>query len=228
MREVGRWLPLVIGAPGSHAMSVEVPARLGRTSRRAGVVAGLVAVAVGVTVGLLTVGGGGGGGAPGAGGAPGGSGSSGHSQPSASPSASETPLRELPSTVADDADTDPRCQAQYGDEHRVLEREHKVRPDGFPRTPPTAVLCRLAHVSADEEVGYYATDPGTKIFDIFWYHDHEISAGVADYAPIGGGQQILTGVVGDASFYVEQDAFDRYYIVWARDGNYDDDYVISP
>lgn len=40
-------------------------------------------------------------------------------------------------------------------------------------------------------------------------------------APIGSGQQILTGVLGDASFYIEQPAFDRYVIGWATDGGYD-------
>lgn len=194
----------------------------------------LAAVAGAVVLGLLVLGllvlggGGGGGGTPQAGGAPGRAGTSDGPLPSGSPSASETPLRERPVPSPDDSDTDPRCAAQYGDPHRVLEKEHRVRPVGFPRTPPTAVLCRLEHVSADEEVGYYATDPGTKIFDVFWYYDHAITAGVADYAPLGGGQQILTGVVGDASFYIEQDVFDRYYVVWARDGNYDDDHVIKP
>ena len=57
-------------------------------------------------------------------------------------------------------------------------------------------------------------------------NDHAISRqtrGVSGYAPIGSGQQILTGVLGDASFYIEQPAFDRYVIVWATDGEYDDE-----
>lgn len=141
----------------------------------------------------------------------------------ASPSASVSPtvLPEPPGEPAAD-DLDPRCKAQYGDPHRTLERVLRVRPTGWPRTPPEAVLCRVIRVSATEEVGCYATDPGTKIHDIFWYYDHAITAGVSGYAPVGSGQQILTGVLGDASFYIEQPGFDRYVVVWATDGDYDD------
>ena len=121
-------------------------------------------------------------------------------------------------------DVDRRCVAQYGSTSPVLEKEHRVRPLGWPRTPPQAVLCRILRISPDEEVGCYATDPGTKMFDIFWYYDHAIE--IADYAPIGNGQEILTGVLGDASFYIEQDVFDQYYVVWARDGRYEDEPAI--
>lgn len=127
-------------------------------------------------------------------------------------------------------DVDPRCDAQYGDPHRALEKGLRIRPLGWPRTPPEAVLCRIVRVSATEEVGCYATDPGTKIYDIHWYYDHAISRqtrGVSGYATIGSGQQILTGVLGDASFYIEQPAFNRYIIVWARDGEYDDEADVS-
>ena len=131
-----------------------------------------------------------------------------------------------PSPTAD-PDYDARCKAQFGSGTRVLEKEHRIRPTGWPATPTQAVLCRLVRVSDTEEYGCYATDPGTKIFDIFWYYDHAITAGEADNAPIGDGKEILTGVVGDASFYIQQDVFDQYYIVWARDGEYDDTATIT-
>ncbi|GAA3520688.1 hypothetical protein [Nocardioides daeguensis] len=133
------------------------------------------------------------------------------------------PTNEQP--VPNQDEVDRRCVAQYGSTYPVPEREHRVRPTGWPRTPPQAVLCRILRISDDEEVGCYATEPGTKMFDIFWYYDHAIE--VADYAPIGNGQEILTGVLGDASFYIQQDVFDQYYIVWARDGAYEDDAVIA-
>lgn len=140
---------------------------------------------------------------------------------SPSPSPSESPLPEPPPAPAP-SDHDPRCAAQFGDGRRVLEQEHRIRPTGFPRTPPMAVLCRLVRVSDTEEYGCYATDPGTKIFDVFWYYDHAIADDAAGYAPLGDGREILTGVVGDASFYIQQDVFDQYYVVWARDGEYHD------
>lgn len=142
-----------------------------------------------------------------------------------SPSTSPTVLSD-PRDGPPEDDLDPRCKAQYGDPHRALEKGLRVRPLGWPRTPPEAVLCRILRISPVEEVGCYATDPGTKIYDIHWYYDHAISRqtrGVSGYAPIGSGQQILTGVLGDASFYIEQPAFDRYVIVWATDGEYDDE-----
>jgi len=142
------------------------------------------------------------------------------------PKPSESPLPSPPGPTTP-SDEDPRCLAQFGNAKRVLEIEHKVRPLGFPQTQPWAVLCKLVQVSADEEYGCYATDPGTKIFDVNWYYDHAIvEPGVADYAPTAEGE-ILTGVVGDASFYVEQVKFDQYYVVWARDGRYDDDATIA-
>lgn len=144
-------------------------------------------------------------------------------KPKPSPSPSETPLPDPPGGPAP-TDEDPRCQAQFGNPKRVLEKEHRIRPLGWPQTQPWAVLCRLVKVSDVEEYGCYATDPGTKMFDVFWYYDHAIVApGVADYLPIGGGQEILTGVVGDSSFYMQQEKFDQFYIVWARDGDYDDE-----
>lgn len=143
------------------------------------------------------------------------------------PTPSESPLPEIPGPTTP-SDEDPRCQAQFGSPKRVLESEHRIRPLGFPQTQPWAVLCRLVKVSETQEYGCYATDPGTKIFDVFWYYDHAIVApGAADYSPIAGGKEILHGVVGDASFYIQQDVFDQFYIVWARGGEYDDEAVIA-
>jgi hypothetical protein len=143
-------------------------------------------------------------------------------KPKAKPTPSESPLPELPAPTTP-SDEDARCKAQFGYGKRVLESEHKVRPLGWPQTQPWAVLCRLVKVSENEEYGCYATDPGTKIYDVLWYYDHAIvEPGVADYAPVPG-ELILTGVVGDSSFWIEQDAFDQFKIVWARDGEYEED-----
>ena len=46
-------------------------------------------------------------------------------------------------------------------------------------------------------------------------------------APVGDGKEILTGELGDASFYLEQDVRDQYSTVSARDGEYDDDAPID-
>jgi hypothetical protein len=142
------------------------------------------------------------------------------SQPSPKPT--ESPLPELP-TPGQPSDDDPRCQAQFGTGKPVPEQEHRVRPISWPRTPASAVLCRLVHLSINQEYGCYATDPGTKLYDILWYYDHAVTAagGVAGWVNIDG-QDFLTGVQGTASFYIGQDEFDQFYIVWATDGEYDD------
>jgi hypothetical protein len=120
----------------------------------------------------------------------------------------------------DDWDGDPRCEAAYGDPHRTLEIDHAIRPEGWPQTPPFAVLCFLEPVTSVEEVGHYATDPGTKIDDVLWYYEHAFASGVHGYAPVPGSEKVLTGVLGDASYYMQADGFDRYTIRWAIDGQY--------
>jgi hypothetical protein len=136
-----------------------------------------------------------------------------------------TPTPTLtPGAVGDEPepnDGDPRCEVGYGDPHITLERDHKVRPLGWPQTPPFAVLCILEPVSFYEEVGYYATDPGTKFFDVLWYYEHAFTVGEHGYAPVPGADKVLTGVFGDVSYYIEQQGFDRYRIYWAWDGEYD-------
>lgn len=120
-------------------------------------------------------------------------------------------------------DGDPRCEAGYGDPHRTLEMEHRVRPLGWPATPDFAVLCILEPVSDVEEIGYYATDPGTKHDDVLWYYEHAFASGTHGYLPTQDSEKILTGVLGGASYFLEFNGFDRYMITWATDGDYADD-----
>lgn len=119
-------------------------------------------------------------------------------------------------------DGDPRCEAGYGDPHRTLEIEHRVRPLGWPVTPDFAVLCILEPVSDVEEIGYYATDPGTKFDDVLWYYEHAFASGTHGYLPTSDSEKILTGVLGTASYFLESHGFDRYTITWATDGDYAD------
>ena len=125
-----------------------------------------------------------------------------------------------PSDPTEGSEFDARCKAQYGSGTRVLEKEHKVRPLGWPHTPKYAVLCRLVHVSADEEYGCYATDGDIVHSRIFFDYEHALPGSAR--APIAGGNEVLTGVFGDSSFYLQQDRPLKYYVVWARDGNYED------
>jgi hypothetical protein len=133
------------------------------------------------------------------------------------PSATTTPLPDL---------VDSRCADTFDLPSNVVESRHRVRPAQWPRTPPFAVLCRLDAVSADEEVGYYATTTGTTFEAVTAYYKEAFTSGRHGYAPVEGGT-ILTGVIGDASYYVERLGPDAYAIVWAIDGNYRDDYVLD-
>ena len=135
-----------------------------------------------------------------------------------------TTLTPDPTPVASPPnDYDPRCDAGYGVPTAVPERQHKVRPSGWPVTPPFASLCRLEPVSFYEEIGSYATDPGTKFDDVLWYYEHAFSGGVHGYANVPGADKVLTGVFNGVSYVLEQDGFDRYRIHWAWDGEYDSD-----
>jgi len=139
--------------------------------------------------------------------------------PTPTPTPTLTP--DAPDVAGDPDDGDPRCAAGYGDRHRTLESDHAIRPTGWPQTPPFAVLCILEPVSFYEEIGYYATDPGTRFDDVLWYYEHAFTTGVHGYAPVPGADKVLTGVFNGSSYYLEQHGFDRYRIHWAWDGEYD-------
>lgn len=143
------------------------------------------------------------------------------------PTGTPTPSPDSKSAPSAEWDGDPRCEAGYGDPHRTLEKEHAVRPDGWPQTPPFAVLCILEPISSVEEVGYYATDPGTKFDDVLWYYEHAFLGGVHGYLPTPGSEKIYTGVIGGVSYFLEQHGFDRYTITWAIDGEYVDGKVTA-
>ena len=121
---------------------------------------------------------------------------------------------------------DTRCADAFGVPSSVPESQHRARPQLWPATPPFAVLCRLDPVSVDEEVGYYATSPGASFDEVTAYYEGAFTDGQHGHAPTEGGT-ILTGVIGDASYYVERLSLGAYVIVWAIDGNYSDEYVVG-
>lgn len=139
--------------------------------------------------------------------------------PTPDPTSTVTPD---PTPVADEPDDyDPRCDAAYGVPTAAPERLLQVRPLGWPPTPPWASLCLIESPSEAEEIGHFATDPGTKFDDVLWYYEHAFEAGAHGYANVPG-EKILTGTLGYASYYLQQgEGFDRYFIYWAYDGEYD-------
>lgn len=131
-----------------------------------------------------------------------------------------------PSPTPDTAQTapgeqiDPRCLALYpADAALVHEGEIGVRPLGWPAPPEFAVLCRIERISPVEARGYYAMTDYTSFDKVMWYYEHAFTAGEHGRAPTADGE-VLTGVLGDASYYIESGGKNRFHIDWALDGDY--------
>lgn len=145
-------------------------------------------------------------------------------RPAATPAPTSTVTPD-PTPVADEPDDDdPRCDAAYGVPTAAPERLLQVRPEGWPPTPPWASLCLIESPSGLEEIGHFATDPGTKYDDVLWYYEHAFTAGHHAYVPVPGADKVFAGVLGDVSYYIQRgDGVDRFVVHWAWDGYYDYD-----
>ncbi len=135
--------------------------------------------------------------------------------PTPTPSAtSDTALREAPPEV------DPRCVKEYGARAGfVYEGDIRTRPDGFPTVADFAVLCFIETLSPSEQAGHYATTYYTPYDWVLDYYEKSITGGAHGRADSTDGL-LLTGVVGDASFYIVETGTSRYAIHWAIDGDY--------
>ena len=135
--------------------------------------------------------------------------------PSVTPSAtSDTAQREAEPQV------DPRCVKEYGARAGlVYEGDIRVRPDGWPVAGEFAVLCFIETVSPAEQVGHYATTYYTPYDWVLDYYERSLTAGAHGRADSTDGE-LLTGVLGKASFYIVETGTSRYAIHWAIDGDY--------
>ena len=135
-----------------------------------------------------------------------------------------------PSATPDTAQTDPpeqsdpRCLASSPDDAVLIyEGVIEVRPDGWPLPPDFAVLCWVQIESPVEQIGYYAMTHFTSFDKVLWYYEHAFQGGQHGRADTADGE-ILTGVLGDASYFIQSDGTNRYLIDWAIDGEYDYDH----
>lgn len=135
--------------------------------------------------------------------------------PTATPSATpDTAQGEPPPEV------DPRCVKEYGAKAGfVYEGDIRMRPDGWPTPAEFAVLCWIETVSTTEQVGHYATSYYTPYGTVLRFYEGALTAGVHGRADSTDGE-LLTGVLGDASFYIVETGTSRYAIHWAIDGEY--------
>jgi len=118
---------------------------------------------------------------------------------------------------------DPRCLASYPDDAVLIyEGVIEVRPFGFPSAPDFAVLCWVQIESPVEQIGYYAMTNYTSFDKVLWYYEHAFPGGQHGRAATADGE-ILTGVFGESSYFINTDGTNRYYIDWAIDGQYDYD-----
>lgn len=116
---------------------------------------------------------------------------------------------------------DPRCLEVYPDD-AVLAYEGyiEVRPLSWPAPPTSAVLCWFEVVSDVEAIAYYATSYYTPFTWIMRHYERAFPAGQHGRMPTDEGD-ILTGVLGDASYYIQSTGTSSYFINWAIDGQYD-------
>ncbi|MBN9140796.1 MAG: hypothetical protein J0H23_08215 [Micrococcales bacterium] len=134
-----------------------------------------------------------------------------------------------PSPTPDSAQTegpeqiDPRCLEVYPDD-AVLAYEGyiAVRPLSWPAPPEFAALCWFEVVSEVEAIAYYATTYYTPFTWVMRHYERAFPAGQHGRAPTADGD-ILTGVLGDASYYIQSTGTSSYLINWALDGQYDYD-----
>jgi hypothetical protein len=137
------------------------------------------------------------------------------------PVPSDTPTA-LPDVPGGDAEpqVDPRCVEQYGAKAGlVYEGDIRMRPDGWPTPAEFAVLCWIETISTTEQAGHYATSYYTPYDTVLRFYEGALTAGAHGRADSTDGE-LLTGVLGDASFYIVETGTSRYAIHWAIDGEY--------
>lgn len=137
------------------------------------------------------------------------------------PAPSATPSVTPDTTQGDPAaQLDPRCVEEYGAKAGfVFEGDIRFRPDGWPIAADFAVLCWIETVSTTEQVGHYATSYYTPYDRVLRHYEGALSGGAHARVDSTDGE-LLTGVLGDASFYIASTGTSRYAIHWAIDGEY--------
>lgn len=137
------------------------------------------------------------------------------------PVASPTPTPDI--TFVDEPVADalhPWCVELYAAQGEPLyEGELRHRPDGWPAPPEGAVLC-AADLDGPLETGYYATDRGIDLDDVFWHYENAFPDSVPNGQAATDEGPVLTGVMAPVSFYVEGIGDRKYAIHWAVDGDY--------
>lgn len=135
--------------------------------------------------------------------------------PTSTPSATSDPVQADPPP-----EIDPRCVEEYGAKAGfVYEGDIRMRPDGWPTPAEFAVLCWIETISTTEQAGHYATSYYTPYYTVLRFYEGALTAGVHGRADSTDGE-LLTGVLGDASFYIVETGTSRYAIHWAIDGEY--------
>ncbi len=103
----------------------------------------------------------------------------------------------------------------------VHEGDIRMRPDGWPAPADFGVLCLVETISEAEQVGHYATSYYTPYDWVLDYYERALTGGAHGRGDSTDGE-LLTGVLGDASFYIVETGTSRYAIHWAIDGDYQD------